>query len=352
MKNKVTIQEIADFVGLSKFAVSRALSGKSGVSEQTRNKILKAAGQLGYFKEGHYPTADGLELREVDPQRFSGTVLVLFPNTRFQNNDSQYWGPIIEGISTRLHQKDLNTLTLTELSGEDLFSLLNPKAIRGIITVGTISTPILLDIKQMDIPVVMIDHLDPALHCDTVFVDNFYSMKELMTKLISRGFRNFQFVGNINETVSNFERWIGFCAALDEYGIEHEQIPSLVGPGVNDSEETFMQAIREHELPEVFVCANNNAAELVIEKLNSSGFDIPGDVRVTGFDNTHEPLMLLATVIVNKKMLGMRAVDQLLWRLLNRTSHYEKLLISADVVFRELPEAVQAEPAHHPGEIG
>ncbi|WP_231638656.1 LacI family DNA-binding transcriptional regulator [Paenibacillus sp. JCM 10914] len=51
MKTKVTIQEIADFTGVSKFAVSRALSGKSGVSPQTRDMILKAAGQLGYFRD-------------------------------------------------------------------------------------------------------------------------------------------------------------------------------------------------------------------------------------------------------------------------------------------------------------
>lgn len=50
MKTKVTIQEIAHFTGLSKFAVSRALSGKSGVSEQTRDVILKAAGKLDISK--------------------------------------------------------------------------------------------------------------------------------------------------------------------------------------------------------------------------------------------------------------------------------------------------------------
>lgn len=51
MRRKVTIQSIADFTGLSKFAVSRALSGKPGVSSQTRDTIFKAAGQLGYFKD-------------------------------------------------------------------------------------------------------------------------------------------------------------------------------------------------------------------------------------------------------------------------------------------------------------
>lgn len=50
MRRKVTIQSIADYTGLSKFAVSRGLSGKSGVSPHTRELILRAAGQLGYLR--------------------------------------------------------------------------------------------------------------------------------------------------------------------------------------------------------------------------------------------------------------------------------------------------------------
>ena len=43
------MRQIADHLGLSKFAVSKALSGKSGVSLETREKIVNVATQLGYF---------------------------------------------------------------------------------------------------------------------------------------------------------------------------------------------------------------------------------------------------------------------------------------------------------------
>lgn len=48
---KVTMQEIADKVGVSKFAVSKALSGKSGISEATREKIHKVAAEFGYSNQ-------------------------------------------------------------------------------------------------------------------------------------------------------------------------------------------------------------------------------------------------------------------------------------------------------------
>ena len=46
--SRITIQDVADKLGLSKFSVSRALSGKPGVGESTRSRVLRAAHALGY----------------------------------------------------------------------------------------------------------------------------------------------------------------------------------------------------------------------------------------------------------------------------------------------------------------
>ena len=119
-----------------------------------------------------------------------GAVLVLFPNVRYQNRESLYWGPVFDGISARLNQKGLDILTLTEPSNDHMFTLLNPQGILGIVTVGSVSTQNLMDIKKLNIPVVMVDHMDPAFQSDTVFTDNMHSMKQIMTKLISRGYKS------------------------------------------------------------------------------------------------------------------------------------------------------------------
>lgn len=342
MKTKVTIQEIADFTGLSKFAVSRALSGKSGVSPQTREMILKAAGQLGYFKDQPNPsTGRNQQLQEPENRKWAGAVLVLFPNVRYQNRESLYWGPVFDGISVRLNQKGLDILTLTEPSNDHMFSLLNPQGILGIVTVGSVSTQNLMEIKKLNIPVVMVDHMDPAFQSDTVFTDNMHSMKQIMTKLISRGYKKFQFIGNIEDAQSFYERWIGFSFALAEYRIEHHQAPSLISPEVENVSAALMKALAVMELPEVFVCANDTTAMFLMDALKEQGIDVPGQVQVTGFDNTYEHLPIMATVNVDKELLGMRAVDQLLWRILNPDTNYERLLIQADVIVREFTNGVR-----------
>ncbi len=333
---KVTIQEIADFSGVSKFAVSRALSGKSGVSAQTREMILKAAGQLGYFKDAGKSSMMQSPLTYTEGEVRSGAILVLFPNVRYQDADSLYWGPVFNGISARLNQRGADILTLTEPSGEHVFSLLNPNAIGGIVTIGAVSTQILLDIKKLEIPVVMVDHQDPALQADAVFTDNFYCMREMMIKLVSKGYKNFQFVGQIGYAQSFYERWLGFKSVLEDHKLKQTQIAELIGPEVQEYiHEVVPKVVAAYELPEVFVCANDTTAQFVMEALLKLGIDVPGKVQLTGFDNTNESLPLLATVDVSKELLGMRAVDKLLWRMANTQSNFERLLIQGEVILRE-----------------
>lgn len=51
-KSKVTIFDVAKASGVSSSAVSYALNGKSGVSDVTRDKVLKVAHELGWKPNG------------------------------------------------------------------------------------------------------------------------------------------------------------------------------------------------------------------------------------------------------------------------------------------------------------
>lgn len=341
MRGKVTLQQIADLAGVSKFAVSRALSGKPGVSPQTRELILKTAGQLGYFDRVRRPPS-----RVPDPVRggesaLSGTVAVLFPNIRYQNRESPYWGPVFDGIAERLEQIGLDVVTMTEPSDDDVFRVLNPTGLLGTIGVGVISTQMALGVRNKGIPIVMVDHQDPAVVCDTVFMDNFACTRELVGKLIGKGFRAFQFVGQIDYSPSFYERWLGFRSALEDFRLPFAQAPALVGDeaGYPDGIRRAIEAMER--MPEVFVCANDATAVTVIEALRARGVRVPEDCAVTGFDNTEQSAACdppLTTVDVPKRLLGMRAVDKLLWRIRNPDSPPEKTLIYGQTVWRASTE--------------
>ena len=44
----VTIQDIADRLGMAKSTVSKAISGAADISEKTRERVLACAGEMGY----------------------------------------------------------------------------------------------------------------------------------------------------------------------------------------------------------------------------------------------------------------------------------------------------------------
>ncbi|MCR8659644.1 LacI family DNA-binding transcriptional regulator [Paenibacillus endoradicis] len=336
MRNKITIQDIANEVGMSKYAVSRALSGKSGVSPETRQYIVQSAEQLGYFKEKpltkfYSPT---IEI-PLDSWTGTGTILVLFPNIPYQDTESLYWGPLFNGISTRLNQKGVNILTLTEPPNDSIFSLLNPDAIKGIVTLGSISTSILLEIQSLNIPMIMVDHLDSNLQCDTVFSDNTIAMQQIMQQLIHDGYRKYQFIGRIKEAQSFKERWLAYRTALEEHDIELNQNPILITPTLEHIHDAILEAVQKDGLPEVFVCTNDTTAMFTIEVLNSIGLQVPRDCILTGFDYTYPELPLYATVNVNKEIIGSRAVDQLFWRIMNPNQPYERKSLSADLILNK-----------------
>lgn len=338
MRKKVTIQQIANQAGVSKFSVSRTLTGKPGVSERTRELIVHVAEQLGYYNHMPISVSDSSAARSGDAGQINketrnrGTILVLFPNVRFQNYDSAYWGPILEGVTTQLNEYGLDILTVTEPSHDNLFSLLNPEAIRGTITVGAVSSASLFDLHKLGIPVVMIDHMDASLCCDMIFTDNQTSMRELMQLLVTKGFRSFQFVGNKTEAYSFFERWTVFRLVLEQFVIACNQNEMLLKGTFED----IGQALTDMQgtLPEVFVCMNDATALDLIEQLSRHGIKTPDECLVTGFDHINDLHSISVTVHVNKKMLGMRAVDQMLWRIANPEAPMEKKQLAAELVIR------------------
>jgi len=340
LAKKVTMQQIADRLGISKFAVSKALSGKPGVSSLTRDKIYQAANEMGYFVQ-----QTKYSVYSVAPNyRSNGVVVVLFPEIRYQTADTYYWGPIIEGITEELKQQNLNMVLLPELGGERVSKIINLASLDGVITVGLVPARMLEEVHAHGVPIVMIDHDEPAIPADKLFMDNFESMKQLTNQLIGMGHRSFQYVGDIRFSRSFYERWLGIRVALEEHGIPYEQDSALLDL-TNDvfytnreMKEVLGSLIERRGLPDVLMCGNDIIGAHAISALQELGRSVPQHCSVTGFDNNTESVRIspkLTTIDVPKGLMGSRAVQMLLWRKLNRKFLPETVLLPGRIIIRE-----------------
>ncbi|MDO3412572.1 LacI family DNA-binding transcriptional regulator [Saccharibacillus sp. CPCC 101409] len=363
MAKKVTMQQIADQLGVSKFVVSKALSGKGGVSEATRERVIRAASQLGYFTQ---PRGYGQAARRIpDPARTRDpgrqSVLVLMPNVRFQTPESLYWGRILNGVTEALEEQGLGIVIVSEQRIDAVTSVLNPDGILGLIGIGEISTPLLLDVHRLGLPTVLIDHEDPLVPADTVFAGNVDASMRLTNHLIGCGHRRLHFLGSAGFSRSFRDRWSGFRAALESRGLRvqggSDPMNHLAGIDGAAYEPELRQWLakrrRQHALPTALVCANDDVALVAARSLASLGLRVPEDVSLTGFDNIDAAggtadSPALTTVHVPKEAMGRRAALRLLERIRDPKAPLEKILLSSDLVLRssvaELPpERISAE---------
>jgi len=342
VSQKVTMQQIADLVGVSKFAVSKALSGQSGVSPDTREKIVSAAAQLGYLTQ---PKAKPTNRNDKNPSPDDKeTLAVLIPNVRYQNRDSHYWGRILDGISAGAEELGLGLVIVTEQSSDHLSKLINPEGLIGLIGVGMISNQLLLEIRNWGVPFVLVDHEDPLIPSDTLFMNNLECSRRIVNYLAGMGHARIQFVGNVRFSQSFNDRWIGFRTMLEELDVPLLQNPELLEiAGYNRAELTdqlqviLRQAKERNELPTAFVCANDMLALSLMDVLAELGVDVPGDCSVTGFDDIDDAARsrpALSTVRVEKEELGSRAVEMILRRVRRPDGPKEKILMSGDFILR------------------
>lgn len=346
MAKKVTMQQIADQLGVSKFVVSKALSGKGGVSETTKERVIQVASRLGYF------TQKNMQFKQAKPEdaglSLSGgkqSVIVLIPSIRFQNKESQYWGRILDGISTKLEEEGIGLLIVSEQGIDQFIEMMTPPRIMGIIGVGVISSQVLLEVHRMGIPIVLVDHEDPLIPTDTIFVNNYDCMLRLTNHLIGIGHTRLYFIGNEAFSRSFFDRWNGFRAAAEELqqpGVSKDDQRLALHEGQEfqytvQIKEWIQQRMKKKALPTAMVCANDNIAYCAVQALAELGLKVPEDVSVTGFDNIEDSARFqppLTTIHVPKETLGRRAVEKLLERLWKGQEPLEKLLVSGNIILR------------------
>lgn len=344
------MQQIADHLGVSKFVVSKALSGKGGVNEATKNRVIEAASQLGYFAQ-----KNAYIKNQADPHSYSETcsrqsVIVLMPNIRFQTRESLYWGRILEGISGELERRGLGMVIISESRVDNILHILNPGGILGMIGVGQIDSSLLLEVHRLGISTVLVDHEDALIPTDTVFANNMDSIARLCNHLIGLGHRKLSFIGDLSFSRSFRDRWFGFRDAMERSGLEPQQMddPMLWLKGVETGEyaeeltELFRSKQREDKLPSALVCANDLIALQVIAILQEIDVSVPEQVSVSGFDNIDDATrgaISLTTVNVPKEAIGRRAVKKLMERIENPDMTIEKILMSTELVLRDSTKA-------------
>lgn len=332
MNRKVTMQDIADRLNISKNSVSQALSGKPGVSEETRQLVQKTAVELGY------DYSNGRNQKQPDKK---GTRNIALIASEFAFSLTSFFGEIYLGIEKELRARGMNLFieSIDKNAQEELSlpSLLSNHEIDGILILSHISTDYSSKIINTGIPTVLIDHHEPYLEADSILTNNRFGAFRAVEHLIQLGHRDIAFVGNVDKSPSYQERLEGYLLALRKYEIKPNE--HFIVPNAQENQNNIKQImdnLQSH--PSAWFCVNDGLGFLVTSVLQQRGTNIPDEVSVCSFDNgqlSQISTPRITTVDIDLNYFAKKAVEQLCWRMENRREPIQEILLSTTLIIRE-----------------
>ncbi len=315
----ITAKELAQKLGISPAAVSLAINGKPGVSEQTRQRVLEAAMQMGYAKT---ESAQALHTgKTICFIRYGGAVVSVAEHTSFSSF-------ILQGVEARASELGYNTqlryLGAGDVHNRQIMNFIRQAA--GVIFLGTDITEQQLPameqfLTQFDsCPVVIVDSLILAGRVDSVGNDGFSGARTAVRHLIDRGCKRIGYVKAKQRIPNLQDRERGLTAALQEAELAPAvQIPvDISAEGALTDFETWMK--QEQRMPDGLFVDNDILAASVLRALKRHNYRIPEDVSVIGCDDIPMCELLeppLSTVRLAKQELGTVAMDILQHRIAN-----------------------------------
>jgi len=299
---RVTVQYIADQLGISKFAVSRALTGSSGVSEETRAAVVAEAARLGYVPRTRRRRSARIEIIYHDPDVAHRELWVEV------QAGAQMEGARL-GVETVVRWTD-DAGALSQVTGQA----------SGFILIGPHDASMLDAVRSFNVPCVRIGGALPPLEpIDQVGGVDEEAVAAIAAHLLGFGHRRFVYVhgqlgypGRINR-LEHFRE-----AVLAEQGTELREIsfPADNAPGDFRAALERMEAEGFH--PTAFFCGNDWVAVTVLTELLRMGIRVPEDASVVGFADyaiAAQTSPALTTARVPFREFGIAAVRLLLSRL-------------------------------------
>lgn len=206
----VTLQEVAAAAGVSRSTASRALSGATAISPDTRRLVERTAGRLGYR-----PNRMASALRSNE-SRLIGLVLNNLINNSFHT--------IVEVVQRRSAVEGYQVLLcITDADPErerTLLHTLNDHRVDGVIVVGTGQNAALLNTaRDNGTAVVDLIRSAPDSKAPAVLAADREGAQEAVKYLLNLGHRRIGFIGGPPATNSGEERFAGYIAALADVGI-------------------------------------------------------------------------------------------------------------------------------------
>lgn len=269
------IRDVAIKAGVSVATVSRVINEKGYVSEEAREKVLKAIDELEYQPSSVARVLAGKKMM---------TMALILPDI------SNPFFPELARAVEDVAQKNGFTVFLCNSYDEgqkekSYIELLKRKYIDGIIfSSSTLSQEDINELVKNKIPIVVVDRAATIKGCSVISCRDYFGASLATEHLIKIGCEKIAHICGPQEYVTAKERLRGYEDTMKKNNLYN---PTLVFPGdfsIDGGRQAIRTLLELHpEIDGVFA-GNDLMAIGVMKELKSRGKNIPNDVAVCGFD--------------------------------------------------------------------
>jgi LacI family transcriptional regulator len=282
--NKVSLEDVAKALGVSKTLVSLVLNNKAkqhGISADTCKRVLEKVAEMNYRPN---MAAKGLR---TGKSNVVGLIVADISNS--------FYSKIARAIEDEARLNGYQLLICSSDEDEEkelqLFSLLySGQQVEGIITSTTLTeSDMLSNLAKGGYPMVLIDREIPKLNIATVVADNEKGAFKATELFIKNGMKRIGMLTISPTHLSSIkEREQGYKKALEKNGIkiDHHLIREIPFGEIKNRVKKELESLLKapHRIDALFT-ANNHLTIAVIEAMNELNLRIPHDLAVISFDD-------------------------------------------------------------------
>lgn len=305
---KVTLQDLANRLGVSRSTVSRALRSDPQIAAATQAKVQQLARELNYRPNA---AARALIRRRAEAV---GLLLPRSPEFVFSN---PYFNELLGGVAT-----------VAEAAGYALLVSASPRPnyerwlregrVDGLIVLGgsirSEDAPLINRLVAAGYPLVLIHTASVALQAVTVSSDEQHGIHQALTHLAGLGHRRVAFFTGPRESLYAQRREQAYWQGVEALGLSVDPELRRYGDDTLESGRTLACELLSEGIPVTAVLTNNDLMAFgVLAALRERGWRVPEDLSVVGFDDIMPAALLdLTTVRQPVQELGAKAMETLI----------------------------------------
>ncbi|MCR5824213.1 MAG: LacI family transcriptional regulator [Lachnospiraceae bacterium] len=304
--SRITIADVAEALGISKTTVSRAISGKGRISEETIKKVKE------YIEANNYkPNVIAKSLA----QSKTYNIAMIIP-ADCNVSELPFFQSCMYGVCERAAERDYDVLAVYTMGNEakNLERILINNKIDGVILSRTlVNDRLVKELRDHNLPFVAIGSTEDE---QIVRVDHDHrsACRELTSFILQSVHDRVALIGGNNTHMVTRMRYLGFTDAIKAEGLKlHPELIFLNAETPESIEDITEELLRRNA--ECIVCMDDMICSKVLQKLSRDHVSVPERVKVASFYNsrlldTHVPAVTSLDFDVQE--LGTRAADVLL----------------------------------------